>query len=1113
MGILPNEQTVLTKFIHFMRNLRLLSAGAITLVLVLFCCQLKTYAQGVTSANILGLITDVNKEALIGANVVATHQPSGTVYGTSTREDGRYNLPNLRIGGPYKIEVSYTGFETYTLEDIYLSLGQNLRLDINLKEVASVLSVVTVQGIKNEILNSERTGAATNIKKEAINALPTLSRSINDFARLTPQSRSSSVAATTGSGTSFAGQDSRFNNLTIDGSIFNNSFGLASAPAGQTNSTPISLDAIEEIQINVAPYDVTQGGFTGAGINAVTRSGTNQFEGSAFFNTRTEKLAGKEAAGETVSKTDFSIKQAGFRLGGPIIQNKLFFFVNAEIERRDDPATPFLAARSGVSGDNVTIVQAAELDQLKQFLISKFNYDPGVYENYSLETYSDKILAKLDYNMNQNNRLSFRFNYLKSYRDVLTSNSGSFNDRRGNLFALNFSNSNYIINNDIYSGIVEMNSVIGARFSNNVKFGFTANRDYRNSGGGVFPLVDILKDGRNYTTFGYEPFTPNNELNTDTWQFQDNFTMYAGAHTLTAGVNFEFFKFDNTFTPTYYGQYVYNSLQDFYDDANGVGNIELRRYQLTYSALPESALPTATTKVAQPGVYFQDEIAAMDNKLKVTVGIRVDVPFYGNTALNNPVVDTMTFRTADGKPRQYRTGDLPDANPLFSPRFGFNYDVKGDRSVQIRGGSGLFSGRPAFVWISNQVGNNGLLTGSLRVDNTKDFPFSPDVRQHIPENPTTPSSFNIAVTDPDFKFPQLWRSNLAVDFKLPYDFVGTVEGIYSKNINQINYQNVNLESASGKYGAPDVRETYPGLGLSGTAQNNAVRINDKITDAILLTNTNKGYTYSLTAKLERQFKNGFYAMAAYNFSESKDVMTAGSIAFSSWRDNYTVRGNNYPDLAYSDFDQRHRIISALSYRIEYLNHAATTFSILLQSSNNGRYTFRVNGDMNGDQLTSNDLLYIPNNASELLFEEYTANNVTYTTAQQAQAFDQFIDNNDYLSGRRGKYAERNGALLPWVTTIDLSVQQEFFVNVGNRRHTLQLRADFYNFGNLINDEWGVAEIPQISSPLQFRKVDAATNKPVYRFSAVNNKLPTEATTKDISLNSVWQAQLGIRYIF
>lgn len=1080
------------------------------------------FAQGVTNATILGSVSDTNGEPLIGANVVAIHEPSGTVYGNSTREDGRFTLPNVRIGGPYTIKTTYTGFEENVQEGVFLSLGQNFRMNITLAESALQLEAIEVTAIKNEILNSERTGASTNIKKEVINSLPTFSRGLNDFVRLTPQSRSSAVAATTGSGASFSGQDSRYNNLTIDGSIFNNSFGLASAPAGQTNSTPISLDAIAEIQVNIAPYDVRQGGFTGAGINAVTRSGTNRFEGSAFYNFRNQNLIGRKIEGEDVfgQRIDdgllkFNIKQSGFRLGGPIIKNKLFFFVNGEIERRADPATNFVAFRdesSTPSSDpNVTRVAAAELDQLRQFLINTYNYDPGQYENYDLETYSDKILAKVDYNISENHRASIRYNYLRSFRDVLSSNSGSFSNRRGNAFALNFSNSNYIINNDIHSIIAEVNSIFGSKISNSLQVGFTANRDYRSSGGSIFPLVDILRDGRNYTTFGYEPFTPNNRLDTDTWQFQDNLTFYAGQHTVTAGVNFEAFEFRNTFTPTYYGQYVYNSLDDFYAAAAGQ-DVELRRYALTYSALPGGALPTATTRAFQPGIYLQDEVDLMDNKLKVIAGLRLDMPFFGTTALNNAEVEKLNFRNPDGGTTNYSTSDLPGTQLMFSPRLGFNWDVKGDRSLQVRGGTGIFTGRPAFVWISNQVGNNGVLTGSLRDDNTMDYPFTPDVTAHIPENPTTPSSYNIALSDPDFKWPQLWRTNLAVDVQLPLGFVGTIEGIYNRNLNNVMYNDVNQQVAAGAYPGADNRPTFPGLGLSGGAFNSAARINAQITDAILLFNTNEGDSYSITGKLERQFQNGLYGMLAYNFGEARDLITAGSIAFSSWRDNSSVTGNNTPALAFSDQDQRHRVVGAVSYRIEYLKAAATTFSLFLQSGNQGRYTFTINGDMNGDGIVTNDLMYIPTSATDANQIRFTDINNGPSASEQAAAFEQFIRNNDYLSSNRGQYAERNGALMPWLTTLDLSIQQEFFVEIGGRRNTIQLRADISNFANLVNSDWGVGNQVVNNRPLRFTGKDAE-GYPTYQFSQVSGAFPSEVLNTDVDLINVWQAQFGVRYIF
>lgn len=1067
------------------------------------------WAQGVTTATITGQVKDKDGEGLPGANIVALHLPSGTTYGSSSRVDGRFTLPGMRIGGPYKVTISFVGYQDYTQENIMLGLGQSYVLDAAMVETGVELQEVVIS--TNSIMNDERTGASTNIGVGTLNSMPTIGRSISDFTRLTPQAN----------GRSFSGADSRFNNLTIDGSIFNNSFGLSDVPGGQTNSTPISLDAIQEVQVNIAPFDVRQGGFTGAGVNAVTRSGTNEISGSVFFNTRNEKFVGDKAKGENVVTQDFSVNQRGFRIGGPIIKDKLFFFINGEQERREDPATQYVALRPGENdgGANVSRVLASDLEGLRSYLINTFNYDPGAYENYALETRSDKALIRLDYNMSQSSKFSLRYNYLKSSRDVPTSNSGSFNDRRDNGFAMNFQNANYVINNDINSIIAEHN-FLGNRFSNNVIAGFTANRDYRSSLGGTFPLVDILEGGRNYTNFGYEPFTPNNILNTDTWQFQDNFTYYAGKHTLTAGLNFEAFKFENTFTPTYYGQFVYNSLQDFYDDTDNdpANNPELRRYALTYSNLENSALPTATTQARQIGFYVQDELQVND-KFKVTAGLRVDIPSFKQTALENTQVAGYTFKDEYGNPIKVSTSQLPKAQTLWSPRVGFNWDVLGDRSIQVRGGSGVFSGRPAFVWISNQMGNNGILTGSVRDDNTTGvYPFSSDVTAYnLPPNPGQPaSSYAIAVTDPNFKYPQTWKTNIAVDKQLPFGIIGSVEFIYNKEINNAIYINANLEPANGTLSGPDGRPTFPGIGLSGTAQNNADRVNDNITDATLLKNTNKGRGYSATIKFERPMASGLTAMAAYNYSNTKDMMSSGSIAFSSWRDNFSVNGNNLPTLAYSNNDLRHRIILATSYRKEYAKHFASQISLFFQSQNQGRFSYRVNGDLNGDQATANDLMYVPNDANELNFEQYSVtvdgNPVVFTVEQQAAAFNQFIDQDEYLSTRRGQYAERNGALIPFVSTVDLSFVQEFFMDVKGKRNTLQFRVDVFNFGNLLSDKWGVGKTTVNTSPLQFRSINGE-GEPVYRFSTVNNQLPTSTYRTRVTIDDVWQLQLGIRYIF
>ncbi len=1093
-----------------------MKSNVIRFSMLMIACLLALVSKAqVTNASFTGSVKDGEGKNLGGATVVATHEPSGSVFSGSSNTSGYYSIPGVRVGGPYKITVNYSDYIPVEVNDIYITLGQDFVLDLVAVAKGSSLDTVSIKIQRSKLLNSQNTGASTNINQEALNTLPTLSRNLNDFLRLTPQSRSSSVASTTGNGVSFSGQDSRFNNLTIDGSIFNNSFGLASAPAGQTASTPISLDAIQEIQINLAPYDVRLGGFTGAGINAVTRSGTNNLEGSAFMNIRNNNMVGKKAAGVDVQTNEYNVQQIGFRLGGAIVKNKLFFFVNAEEERRNDPGTQFKANRGEPSGTaNVTRVRASALDSLQDFLKSKYNYDAGEYDGYKRETYSFKYLMKLDWNINEKNKFSLRYNSLISRRDVLASNSGVFSgNRNGTVNALNFSNNNYIINNNLYSIIGELNTNISNNLFSSFQVGYTANRDFRGSGGGIFPLVDIMEAGQTYTSFGYEPFTPNNILNTNTLQIQENLTYYKGRHTVNAGFNFEHFAFENTFTPTYYGQFIYKSLGDFYKSANGDTSVQLARYALTYSAVENGALPTASPKVNQLGAYIQDNFR-VSQRLKVTAGVRIDIPSYSSESEYwNKKVDTMKFIGPDGKTANYSTKTLPNARPLVSPRVGFNWNAKGNRDIQVRGGSGLFAGRPAFVWISNQLSNNGVTTGSMRYDNVRinQIPtqggvnsFTQDVTAFIPANPTTPSSFNLALTDPNFKFPQLWRTDLGVDAKLPWGMIGTVEVMYNKTINNINYLNVNQVNPLGNYAGPDNRAYY-GYG------NNANRINDNVTDAILLTNTNKGYNYSTTLKVEKPATNGLGFMVAYNFSETKDIITGGSIAFSSWRDNRSVQGNNTVDLAFSDNDQRHRIIGALTYKTKSKNFP-TTISVFMQSGNMGRYSMSYSNDMNGDLLANNDLLYIPNSADEINWKQTVVSKDTATVQEQKDAFNSLLSSDEYLSANKGSYAQRNGVLMNWLTTFDLSIIQDIKMT-NSKKHSLQLRFDVYNVGNLLNNAWGVSDQVNYAALLKYEGKDA-NNNPIYSLNRdKNNKLISSITSKSAGLNDVWQMQFGLRYTF
>lgn len=1097
------------------------------LIVLTFCWFGLSFIQPlnaqITTSSITGQVIDENQEPLIGANVVALHVPSGTTYGTVTNLEGRFTIPGMRIGGPYTVTTSYTGYETKQMDNVYLSLGTSASFILALNTSTVELSNIIVTSDRNDVFTSGRTGAANNITEQQLNTLPTLNRNFIDFARLTPQ------ASTASFGTSFGGQDNRMNNVTIDGSLLNNSFGLTGEPGGRTGVSPISLDAVEEVQVNLAPYDVRQAGFVGAGINAVTRSGTNTLSGSVFYNIRNQNLAGNKAGDVEFNRdlNKFDIKQYGFRLGGPLVKNKLFFFVSAELERR---ANPYLdqsnAGNEEVTG-NKTRVLTSDLAAVSNFLRDTFGYETGISEGYDLETVGDKYFAKLDWNMSDKHRLSLRFNRLDSESDVLVSNSSSlgFGNRRENGRAMSFRNSNYIQFDKITNFIGELNSIFSNKISNNFIAGYTFQSENRGTYGEIFPLIEIQKEGQTYITTGFEPFTPSNQLEYKTFQLQDNLSFYLNRHTVTAGVSLERLEFRNVFFPGSQGVFVYNSLDDFFTDLRDAAAnpdrtaspVSLRRFQYRYSALEGGAEPVQPTEVTYAGAYLQDEFS-VNPKFNITAGVRVDIPFFGETGFENDSVLTHTYRDPDGNPLSVSTAKLPDASPLFSPRIGFNYDLTGEKNFQIRGGTGIFTGRPSFVWISNQIGNNGVLTGFEAIDNTMTRPFTPTPGQFI-TNAAAPSSYEINITASDFKFPQVWRSNLAVDKKLFSDVVLTLEGIYNKDVNGMSYWNINEEPSTTTFAGPDNRPRYPGSGLSGSALNNAVRINDKVTGAYYLTNQNVGNAFTLTASLEKKFTNGFFGKVAYNFGSSKNLVDAGSIASGSYTSIAQVNGANHPDVSYTQFDQRNRFLGALSYRREYGDFGATQIGIFLNGANQGRFTYTYNQDMNGDGVSNNDLLYVPSDLNEIKFLNITnsGGTVLFTAGAQDTAFQNYINQDEYLSSRKGNYAERNGVLMPMIWRFDVSIVQEFFIQTGKNRNTLQLRADILNAGNLINKDWGIGNSIINSRPLTAAGVDA-TGVPMFRMqttgSGTSTKLLDKTYQKSASLtNDVYRIQLGIRYIF
>ncbi|MEX2089511.1 MAG: carboxypeptidase regulatory-like domain-containing protein, partial [Bacteroidota bacterium] len=963
------------------------------LLCIVVLVPLTALSQGVTTAAISGVTLSSAGEVLPGANVIALHVPSGTNYGASSRADGRYTIPGMRVGGPYTVTVSYVGYESQARENIYLSLGITTNVDFTMRDVAITTDVVTVTGERDAVFSAERTGAATSVGTEMIQRLPTINRRIEDLARLTPQYSPNNF------GFSFAGQDNRLNNMTVDGSYFNNSFGLAGQPGDRTGVAPISLEAIEQIQINIAPFDVRQGNFVGAGVNTVTKSGTNEYSGSAYYQFRHQGLVGTEAGNFMYNPGTFKYNLLGARVSGPVIPNKLFFFTSFENEGTIQPGTTYRANKGGEPvGGNITRVLESDLTGLSSYLRSNFGYETGPFQGYDHEIPATRFLIRFDYNYDDNNKFSLRYTHLDSETDVLASNSSSlgFGTRRSTTNALNFQNTNYIILENIRSIVGEWNSRIADNMSNNLLVGYTFQDESRDSRGEFFPMVDILNSSADqtvYTTFGFEPFTPSNELRYSSIQLQNNFTIYGAEHDLTFGASLELYESENVFFPGSQSAYVYYSLADFYADANDYlanptrtntpAGINLRRFQVRWSNIPGQEKPIQPLKVTYGGVYAQDEWQ-VNKDLRVTAGIRFDIPFFGDTGFKNDSADVRTFRDENGASVKYETKKLPDPSILFSPRVGFNWDVMGDRSTQVRGGTGIFTGRPAYVWISNQIGNTGVLTGFEALNDNPtgtrltNRPFHPDPDHYKPTSVTgaPASSYELALTDPDFKFPQLWRTNVAVDQKLPYGLVGTAEFMYNKDVNGVYYINANLAPANTAFTGVDGRSRW-------TVSN---RIHANISNAVVLKNQSVGSSWNIAGSLELPFRDGLFAKMGYSYGEAKNTVDPGSIAFGSWNNNQHSGNPNNPGVGFSANSPGERFFATASYRTEYFDFGATTLSLFYEIRTQGNASYVFGADANGDGGSSNDLIYIPRNTSEMNFEAYGA----FSAAQQAAAWEAFI---------------------------------------------------------------------------------------------------------------------------
>lgn len=1062
-----------------MKKLYQVSLG-FALALFLVGSSFNAGAQGVTTAAIRGTVNDNTGASMPGATVMATHMPSGTVYGASTRGDGKYNLPNLRVGGPYEIKVTFVGYAEQKQDGIQLSLGQNLSLNFSLSEDVSSLEEIVVTA-NSGVIGNDRTGPETRINNEQLVVIPTISRSASDIYKLSPQA----------SGNSFGGRNDQYNNFSLDGSIFNNPFGLdAATPGGQTNAQPISLDAIDQIQVSIAPFDVTQSGFTGASINAVTKSGTNKFSGTVFGFYRNDGMTGSKVSGEDIVVPSLSQMQTGFSVGGPIIKDKLFFFANFEMERREDAGSNYVAARPGLTGSQVSRVTAADLDLVSSTLAG-LGYTTGPYEGYTHRTDNQKGIIKLDWNINQNHSLVATYNFLDASKDN-NAHPSAIGRRGPDLITLQFENSGYQINNKLHSGILELRSIFGNKFSNKLQIGYSDFNDFRNPFSEPAPVLNINEAGSRYIVAGHEPFSINNRLKQTVFQISDNFNIYLGDHTITVGGSFEKFEFDNSFNLGVYEPFGvpydggtfgpgFASVQDFVNYANAGDMQPILDYaKATFDANEaDDTWALAETNVGQLAFYAQDQWQANDN-LTLTLGLRIDAPLYFDTPTKiqenidrkgglwdpdfgnyNPDIE---YFDTDGNSVFFESTDLPEGGLLISPRFGFNWDASGNKTLQLRGGTGLFSGRFPFVWIGNQVAN--------------------------------PDFFYYTMTDKEFKYPQVWRSNLGVDKMFDNGLTLSTDLMYTKDLQSMMVRNFGFKPPTASLNGVDNRPRYD----SGTD-----RATDQFggpTNAYVFTNEAQGNSFNFTLEAKKSWADNMYASLAYNYLASKDISSIeAEISGDAFDRNPTSIHVNEAVLANSAYGSRNRIIGTFNKKFEYAERFATTVSLFFEYVEGNRYSYVYAGDINNDGVSFNDLIYVPTDAE--------IDNMAFDTgfgaeANQRAGYKAYIAQDKYLNGIRGEYAQRNGALNPWYSNWDLRILQDLTLSGTNK---LQLSIDILNVGNLISSNWGVRQLPSNNQPISVN-VDAANNPTyIYDVNLVNS------FADSFELASRWRMQLGLRYSF
>lgn len=1057
------------------------------LALLLTVTVVGVNAQTTTSA-LSGKVTDEQDETVIGATIVAVHEPSGTSYGAITNVDGRYTIQGMRTGGPYKVQVSYVGYQTSVFKGIVLELGNTYMQNVTMHPSSELLDeVVVVADAKT------RDGAATNFSARAIENTPTVDRDIYDIVKNSPLAMTSKNG-----GITFVGSNNRYNSFQIDGTVANDVFGLSAGGTNgaQTGANPISMDAIQEIQVVVAPYDVRQSGFTGGGINAITKQGTNETHGSAYTYFNNQNMYGKYSAVRDYEKSPMSQqfdRTYGGTLGGALIKNKLFYFVSAEGQKNSYPSSVY----PGYTTNYITSATAKQIaDQYKKLT--------GIDEAYGprdIEQKSFGLLARIDWNISEKHKLAVRYQHNNSYKDVYGANSTTYY----------FGNSGYRMNNKMNSIVAELNSRLGDNLYNELRASGTFVRDFRDTeyAGPCVQISNVVGgDGATKITanIGTEFSSGANSLDQDVYSFEDNLSWYLGSHTLTFGTHNEIYRISNLFIQASEGAWYYNSLDYFLQD---------KPYKFTYKYsdpdITGGNLKYAPVmKAGQFGFYAQDKWV-VSRDFNFTYGIRFDIPLL----FNKPTANGAFNDFAAGRGMGVRVGETPSAKLMVSPRVGFSWYTDEEHRTLIRGGVGIFTGRVPFVWLSNSFNNTGMEQKGTTLQpkdasGKNDTNEAPSLGQYK-DNPLSAATGSmkqdIVTTDKNFKYPQVLRANLAWEQFLPGSVKMTLEGVYSKTMNNVFFENLALVDNGMVYAVPGVE--------ASAAPSYKVQAGDYYS-IINLKNTDKGYSYALSALLEKHFGWGMDMSASYTFGHSKSVNDGtSSVAYSNWKYNYSRDTNSGNELGFSKFDIPHRVMAQVAYTTpKYWNDwMSTSISVIYNGFSGNRYSLTMNetSDFNGDGQKGNSLLYIPTDEELALMSFADAVNkktgeVTMTAEESRQAFKQWIEGDAYAKNHRGQYAERNSNLTKWEHEINLHLAQTIYNPKGWGK--LEFTFDIINFANMLNKKWGATYGSLYNlSPLSVTELTTVNGQTTPKY--IYNK--AEISKSDVS--SRWHAQVGIRLTF